>query len=198
MGRTTSLLAGMLGLAAGVVGGWWLSAAPRTLAAPGKAAPDKLPRYTEEREAAALHFVKKHLPELLPVLVRLKKSSPDRYQREVRGIFYDTELLADLGDDPPRYRLELRIWKTENRARLLIAKLNTPNEAQRKKLQTQIRALAKELVNLDLKVLARKADQLDKELEEVKEEMSRISDNKEKIARDRYKGLLDKVKRPKK
>jgi hypothetical protein len=32
-----------------------------------------LPRFTEEREAAALFFVKKHVPELLPLLEELKK-----------------------------------------------------------------------------------------------------------------------------
>jgi hypothetical protein len=198
MRRTTSVLAAGLGLTAGVVLGWWLSSAPWLRAATGKAPADKLPRYTEEREAAALHFVKKNLPELLPVLARLKKNSRTQYQREVREIFYDTELLAELSEDASRYQLELKIWKAENKARLLIAKLSTPNEERRKMLQGQIRSLAKELVDLDLKVLKRKAEQLDKELGEVKEEMSRITDNKDKIARERFKGLLNKAKKPKK
>src|SRR6516164_74906 len=39
-----------------------------------------LPRFTEEREAAALCFVKKHLPELAPLLEQLKKNNNVQYQ----------------------------------------------------------------------------------------------------------------------
>src|SRR5262249_25690211 len=82
-----------------------------------------LPRFTEEREAAALHFVKKNLKELLPALDQLKKSQPAQYEREIREIFQVTEWLADLKEDRTRHDLELTIWITENRAFLLIAKL---------------------------------------------------------------------------
>jgi hypothetical protein len=198
MGKFTAGLAAVAGLAAGVVLGCWLTSGPASLAEAPKAAEDKLPRFTEEREAAALHFVKKHLPELLPVLAQLKKTSRAQYQREIREIFHDTEVLSELGDDTQRHDLELKVWKAENRAHLLIAKLSTPKEAERKKFQGQILGLARELVDLDLKILELKAEQLDREMGEVKDEMARISENKEKITRERYKGLLDKVKKVKK
>ena len=38
-------------------------------------AADPLPRFTEEREAAALHFVRKHCPELVPLLDEFKKTT---------------------------------------------------------------------------------------------------------------------------
>ena len=65
-----------------------------------------LPRFTEEREAAALLFVKKHLPDLSPLLGELKKTNPTRYHQEISEIFQVSEMLADLLDEPRRYDLD--------------------------------------------------------------------------------------------
>jgi hypothetical protein len=166
--------------------------------APADAPADNLPRFTEEREAAALFFVKKHLPELLPLLEQLKKTSAAQYEREVREIFQVTELLADLRDDPQRYELELKIWVTENKANALVAKLSTPSEEERQKIEGQLQELAKQLVALDVEVLELKADQLDKELGEVKDELAKIRENRDKQIKERYEDLLHKVRKRKK
>jgi hypothetical protein len=157
-----------------------------------------LPRFTEEREAAALFFVKKHLPELLPLLEQLKKSTPVQYEHEIREIFQVTEMLADLKDDPKRHDLELKIWITENKANTLVAQLSTPGEEVRKKLEGQLHDLAKELVELDIQVLELKADQLDKELGETKDELAKMRDSIEKQMKDRYEALLQRAKKHKK
>ena len=41
---------------------------------PAARAADALPKFTEEREAAALHFVRKHCADLIPLLDELKKT----------------------------------------------------------------------------------------------------------------------------
>jgi hypothetical protein len=156
------------------------------------------PRFTEEREAAALFFVKKHLPELMPLLEQLKKNSVERYELEIREIFQVTELLADLRDEPRRYELELKIWKTENRAHALVAQLSTPSEDERKKIEGQLQELAKELVELDVQELELRAEELDKELGEVKDELAKMRDNIDKQTKERYEMLLEKVKKRKK
>ena len=117
---------------------------------PCAASAEPLPRFTEEREAAALHFVRKHCPELLPLLEDLKKASRPAYELQVRETFQVTELLADLQDDPKRYELELKIWKAENKALVLVAKLATPKEDARKAIEEQLQVLAKELVELEV------------------------------------------------
>jgi len=166
-----------------------------TAAGDGRAAdPARLPRFTEEREAAALFFVKKNLPELMPLLEELKKGQAARYEQEVREIFQVTEYLADLRDDPRRYELELKVWVAESKAHTLVAKLSTPSEEERKKLEDQIMDLAKELIDLDEKVLELKADQLDKELGEVKDELAKIREQPDKRTRERFDGLLEKAK----
>src|SRR5438034_122818 len=114
----------------------------------GSIAADPLPRFTEEREAAALHFVRKHCPELVPMLDELKKSNRPAYEQQVRETFQVTELLADLQDDPKRHELELKIWKAENKALVLVAKLATPKEDARKAVEQDLQAIAKELVEL--------------------------------------------------
>src|SRR5260370_17457573 len=126
-----------------------------------------LPRFTEEREAAALCFVKKHLPELAPLLEQLKKNNNGQYQHEIREIFQATEWLADLQDDTKRYELELKIWKAENKAHMLAARLTTATEDEKKKLELELQALAKDLVELAVAILEGKAQQLATECGEV-------------------------------
>ena len=170
------------------------------LAAPAAARPRErdLPRFTEEREAAALFFIKKHVPEVLPLLEQLRKTNPERYQLEIREVFRVTEMLADLKDDPRRHDLELRIWKAESKSAALVARLATPAEEERRKAEAGLMELARELVDLDVQVLELRAEQLDKELGEVKEELARARDGTDKQVRARYEALLDQAKRQKK
>jgi hypothetical protein len=157
-----------------------------------------LPRFTEEREAAALCFVKKHLPELAPLLEQLKKNNNGQYQHEIREIFQATEWLADLQDDTKRYDLELKIWKSENKAHILAARLTTAAEDEKKKLEIELQALAKDLVELDVAILEVKAEQLDKELGEVKDELAKAKESMERQVKDRYEQLLEKAKKKRK
>jgi hypothetical protein len=152
-----------------------------------------LPRFTEEREAAALYFVKKHLPDLMPFFDELKKSSPTRYEREIRDVFHVTELLAELRDDPRRHDLELKIWKAENQANVIVARLAISGEVERKKLEPDLQKLAKELADLEVQVLVLKSEQLTKELAELNNEVAKAKDNADKQAKERYETLLDKA-----
>jgi hypothetical protein len=184
--------------AGGLLLGLLLVLSPGRASASSAEAEAVLPRFTEEREAAALFFVKKHLPELLPLLEQLKKNNHVRYEHEVREIFQETEMLADLQDDPKRYELELRVWKTENKANTLVAQLSTPSAEARQKLESQLQDLAHELVDLDIQVLELKAEELDKELGGVKDDLAKMRDALDKQVKERYEGLLDKAKRRKK
>lgn len=163
-------------------------AAPRTVS---------LPRYTEEREAAALVFVKKHLPDLLPLLGELKKTNVQRYQQEVCEVFQVSEMLADLQDEPRRYDIELKIWKAENRAHVLVARLRAPSDDEKKKLEAQLRDVARELVELDIQVLELQAEQLDRELNEVRRDLALSRDQLEKNITSRFEKMLDKARKPK-
>src|SRR4051812_1073491 len=101
-----------------------------------------LPRFTEEREAAALFFIKKHVPDILPLMEQLKKNNLAQYQQEIREVFQVTEMLAELQDEPRRHELELKIWITESKAFAQVAKLSTPSEEERKKVEEGLLGLA--------------------------------------------------------
>jgi molecular chaperone GrpE (heat shock protein) len=180
------VLVAMLGLAGGLGGGvgWCLAG--------GTGAP--LPRFTEEREAAALFFIRKHCPELLPVLERLRSQNRDRYEREIREIFQVTEWLAELADNPRRRELELKIWQTENRAYLLVGKLAGPPE-ERAKTEEKLLELVSELVELELRILELQVEELERELADTREELNRQHDELDKTIQTRYQRLLDEARK---
>lgn len=165
---------------------------------PLRAAEQTLPRFTEAREAAALFFVKKHVPEVLPLLEQLKKTNERQYKQEIREVFQVTEWLADLEDEPQRQQLELKIWQAETKAHALVAKLATPNEEERKRAEATLQELARELVELDLQVQAIKVDQLEKELGDARDELGRAREQMDKQTKTRYEGLLEQVKKRRK
>ena len=166
------------------------------IACPVGSLADPLPKFTEEREAAALHFVRKHCPELVPLLDDLKKSNRSAYELQVRETFQVTELLADL-DDPKRCELELKIWKAENKALVLVAKLATPKEEDRKAVEDQLQVLAKELVELDLQSMEHRVEVLRTELATAKDELAKFRDNFDRTVKDRFEALLEKARKKK-
>ena len=159
------------------------------------AAGEPLPRFTEEREAAALHFVRKHCTELTPLLDELKKSNRSAYELQVRETFQVTELLADLQDDPVRYNLELKIWKAENKAMVLVAKLAAPNGEDRKTVEDQLRGLAKELVDLEVQEAEHRVKVLDRELATAREGLAKARVSADRATREKYEGLLEKARK---
>jgi hypothetical protein len=158
---------------------------------------DPLPKFTEEREAAALHFVKKHCADLIPLLDELKKTNRTAYELQIRETFQVTELLADLQEDPKRYELELKIWKAENKALVLVAKLATAKDDTRKQVEDQLQVLARELVELDQQSLEHRVAVLQNELASARDELNKFRDNFDRTVKDRFEALLEKAKRKK-
>lgn len=159
---------------------------------------DPLPRYTEEREAAALHFVRKHCPDLVPLLEDLKKAARTTYELQIRETFQITELLADIqDDDPKRYELELKLWKAENKALVLVAKHATIKEDERKAVEEQLQGVAKELTELELQSLEHRVEILRTELNAAKDDLTKFRDNLDRNAKLRYESLLERAKKKK-
>jgi hypothetical protein len=161
--------------------GWFVrSACVLVLTAVGGAvwASDPLPRFTEEREAAALHFVRKQCPDLVPLLDELKRSNRSAYELQIRETFQVTEFLTDLQDDPKRYELELKIWKTENKAMVLVARLATPK-----------------VVDLEVQAMEHRVQVLERELTAAREELAKARDGTDRTAREKFEGFLEKARK---
>jgi hypothetical protein len=157
-----------------------------------------LPRFTEEREAAALCFLRKNASDLLTLLERLKKDNPPRYQREIRAVFQVAEMLADLEDEPRRHNLELEIWKIESKAHALAARLPGQVETERRKTEAELQRIARQLVELDTRVLELKAEQAEKELVEIRDELAKARDQVPARAKARYDDLIEQGHRRRK
>jgi len=141
-------------------------------------APEAPPRFTPEREAAALFYVQKQLPELMPFLTELKKASPPRYEQEVGRIFQETERIANL-NEAGREELEVRSWKAQTRAHMLLARLAPLSESRRPQAEAALRPLAQELAEINATRTG-----------------SRVGI--EKFARDRQEAWLDQLTKSKK
>lgn len=156
-----------------------------------------LPKFTEEREAAALFFVKKHCSELMPLLDGLKRNNRTNYELEIREIFQVTEMLANISDDR-RHEIELRIWKTENKAFVVVARLSTTKDDEKKPLVSQLHDFAKDLVDLEIQSLELQSEQLEKDLGSTRDELRSLKDNLDKSIKERFDHLFDKAKKHKK
>jgi capsule polysaccharide export protein KpsE/RkpR len=153
------------------------------------------PRFTEEREAAALHFVKKHCPELSPLLDDLKRANRSAYEQQVRETFRVTELLADIQEDSKRYELQLSLWKAENKALVLVAKLAAPRDDDRKAVEQQLQALAKELVGLEVQSLEYQSVVLERELAETKGELAKARENFDRTVKGKFDEFIEKARK---
>ena len=171
-------------------------AAAAWLAGAGSAR-ESLPKFTEEREAAALHFVRKHCPELVPPLDELKRSSRAAYEQQVRETFQVTELLADLRDDPKRHDLELRVWKAENKALVAVARLATAAADDRAAAEKELRGLARELVELDVKAAEYRVELLEREAAAARGGLAKVKEDVDRAARERYDALVEKARKRK-
>lgn len=154
------------------------------------------PVFTEEREAAALTFVRRHYPDLLPLLERVRRSDLKRYQREISEIFQLSEALTDLRmHDERRYQLELERWKTESKALVLVARISTSQASEKPALQLELRDAAKRLVELDMELLRLRIEELERELSEARDEMHRAEEKRELRIQERYQFLFDLARR---
>lgn len=144
-------------------------------------------RVTAEREAAALMFVQQHHPEIKQLLRILKQNRPTDYERAIRELFRKSEQLAviqERGDDV-RYELELNIWKTESRARLLAARLaRSDREDLRKNLHDVLEShytFKRQLIERDRDRLAERLSKMDQNLERIEVDFDTIVAREEQL-----------------
>lgn len=162
----------------------------------GGSGSQRLPIFSEEREVAALHFVKKHAPELVPILEKLKTGDLKKYQNEIRELFQVSELLTELRDqDEKRYGLELEVWRTETAALIIVARMANIGDEELAKLKEQLMEHTKRLVELDMQIMKLRVDELEKELGEARDELAKGEERRETVTKDRYERLMEQAKR---
>jgi hypothetical protein len=174
----------------------WAASSSAQEARTGSITPERLPSFSEEREAAALHFVRKHAADLLPILEKLKTADAKKYQTEVRELFQVSELLTELRDqDEKRHGLELEVWKIETLALITVAKMANVSEEEQAKLRDQLLEHTKRLVELDMQVMKQRVDDLEKELGEARDDLAKGEERREQVTKERYERLMEQAKR---
>jgi hypothetical protein len=153
------------------------------------------PVFTEEREAAALTFVRKNRPELLAMLAGIKLRKPAEYQRAVGDLFRTSEMLTSVRqEDPGRYELALKGWQAEMHAGTLFARLvGQPDET--KKVEAELRQAVEKVVELQIEQSAYQVRRMDGELERLRKQHQELQSRRAELVRERMAAMLQAVQK---
>ncbi len=151
---------------------------------------------TPEREATVTTFVEKNHPELGALLAHLKTSQPKEYERAVRDLFRVTEKFAmvkERGD--AQYDLELKAWKAQSRAQLLVArlKMTDPESADSEELKTQLREILTEQLQARIEVMKLERERTTVRLEKLNQEIGKFERNREAVIDSHVNNLMNQV-----
>lgn len=151
---------------------------------------------TPEREAAVTTFVEKNHAELAALLVHLKTNQPKEYERAVRDLFRVTEKFAmvkERGD--AQYDLELKAWKAQSRAQLLVArlKMTDPESADTEELKTQLREILTEQLQARIEVMKLERERTTARLEKLNQDIGKFEQNREAVIDSHVNNLMNQV-----
>ena len=155
--------------------------------------PPPLPIFTEEREAAALTFIRKNRPELVDVLGELKVHNAAEYEHAVCDLFRTSEMLASVKqEDPMRYELALANWRAETRTHLLAARLvRQPGAIDEARIE--LRQAVETLVDNQIIEVAHHIRCIETELERVRDHHKNLRDRRDELVQERMAAILKAV-----
>lgn len=151
---------------------------------------------TPEREAAVVSFVERNHPELAELLAHLKTNQPKEYERAVRDLFRVTEKLAMVHErDDRQYDLEIKAWKAQSRAQLVVArlKMTDPESADNDELKKQLREILAEQMQARLDVLKLERERVTGRLEKLNDDIGRLERDRESVIDMHLKNLTNQV-----
>ena len=151
---------------------------------------------TPERETAVTDFVDKHHPELGALLAHLKTNQPKEYERAVRDLFRVTEKLAMVKDrDDRQYDLELKVWKAQSRAQLLVArlKMTDPESANTDELKAQLREILTEQLQARIEVMRLERERTATRLDRLNQDIGKFEKNREAVIDSHVQNLMNQV-----
>ncbi len=130
---------------------------------------------TPEREAAVISFVERNHSELAELLAHLKTNQPKEYERAVKDLFRVTEKLAMVHERDSRlYDQELKVWKAQSRAQLLVARMKMGGgSSDQEELKKQLRDILTEQWAARLEVLRLERERISGRLNKLDQDISR-------------------------
>lgn len=124
--------------------------------APTKQANEKTPQVTPKRRVELMTFLKKHHPQLRPLLGSLKKNRPEQFESALRTLDVEIKKLQALKQrSPSRYKKSLELWIVKSKIKLVTAQLVTKKkEEDLRQLKKDLQALINEQYDLRVAHLA--------------------------------------------
>lgn len=147
----------------------------------GKTGPGKIEKRNvsaEDKEALALALVREHHPELSELLEQLKADNPKQYQQAIAELYGSSLRLSQFKEkDAERYRLELKAWQLDSRARLLAAKLTMET---RPESEGQLRAVLAEREDVRIELLSLERTRAAERLTKIEGQLATLREDRPK------------------
>ncbi|BBM82984.1 hypothetical protein [Candidatus Uabimicrobium amorphum] len=129
-------------------------------------------------------FIKEYLPEMATILQRLQKENPEEFEETIDNLYEDMEELEELKrENPDMFALAVRAQRHSIRSEILADRYReTKDEALKKQLLESLNIV------FDTKIAMQKHEMqhLVRELQELKERLTRKVTNKGKIIQQRF------------
>ena len=137
-------------------------------------------RSNEDREKAAVDFVKQHHTELVEILKQLKEVSPREFEVAIRELAQTSEKLSRFKErDKQRYDIELKSWQARSRGELLAAQLQMDNTP---KIREQFRKVLLQQTDLRVELMKLEESRLADRLEKIRQNIESLNKSRDKSA----------------
>jgi phage-related protein len=138
-----------------------------------------LPKVSKERLEELKAFVKKHHPEIRPLLNSLQKSRPEQYEATMRTLDREVRNIQALEKRwPERYEKSLELWTTRSKITLLSAQLAIKKSLQEQQaIEKQIYSLIQKQHALRIEIVAADVKATRKRLERYEAELAKLKSN---------------------
>lgn len=193
----TTLLISVLTIAASVgFGAEKQSVAPPPASTGGKNVIPEPPPFSPEREAKALEFVRRHHPDLNPVLQRLKGLNRTEYEQAIRELYQTSERLAAMKPlDETLHGLMLEAWKVDSEIKLLAARYSVAAQKD-PTVEARLKELLYRQVDLQRRQVEHNRDRALATLKGMEANIKLLADKREEFVQRRFQNLIQVRKQP--
>lgn len=137
-----------------------------------------------DRHRKLRNFIKEYLPEMVGILEKLQKENPEEFKETIENLYVDMTELEELKqENPEMFSLAIQAQRHSIRSEILAQRYKEKKDAE-----TKTQLLESLNIIFDAKVAINKHEMqhLARELEEVKNRLTRKVANKSKIIQQRF------------
>lgn len=150
------------------------------------------PSLSDEQKSVAMAFAKEHHPQLASLFTRLARRDPSGHEKALLEVSRAAERLQRMRSrDQERYEVDLSLWKTDSRVRLLAARMA---KDQRSSLESQLKSLLDERYQLRLRQLELERKRIATRLDRVNAQIEELRGDREALVNREFERLQNSVR----